>query len=88
MVSPTFILHARYVLPQGLVHHLDWYRLKSESDVLSIGWEELLAEPFLALFVEWADKFQNLLPEKRLEIHFRHTGRPNRRKMEFRRVKP
>lgn len=73
VVSPTFILHARYNLPAGVVHHLDWYRLRSESDVLSLGWEEIISEPCLAIFVEWADKFPQLLPKGCKKLHFKHT---------------
>lgn len=79
VVSPTFILHAKYLLPAGPVHHLDWYRLTSESDVLSLGWEEILSEPYQAVFVEWADKFPALLPKVRTEIRFKFGKKPDRR---------
>ena len=65
---------------------MDWYRLKSEADVLSLGWEEIMSEPHAAIFVEWADKFPKLLPNDRVEIHFEHTARPDRRKISMRRV--
>ena len=87
VVSPTFILHARYNLPAGPVHHLDWYRLNSESEILSLGWEEILSEPFAAIFVEWADKFPSLLPRIRTEISFKHDPRSDdRRIIKIRRI--
>ena len=79
VVSPTFILHARYDLPGGAVHHMDWYRLNSESDVLSLGWEDILNESYQTIFVEWADKFPGLLPKNHLEIRFKHVFGPVRR---------
>ncbi|MBI4179761.1 tRNA (adenosine(37)-N6)-threonylcarbamoyltransferase complex ATPase subunit type 1 TsaE [bacterium] len=86
VVSPTFILHARYDLPEGPVHHFDWYRLNTAEDVLSLGWEELLAGPRAAIFVEWADKFPALMPGQRLEITFRHTSDPARRDIRMKRL--
>lgn len=85
VVSPTFILHARYDLPGGAVHHMDWYRLNSASDVLSLGWEDILSESYQALFVEWADKFPDLLPKNRVEISFKHGRVPGRRSITVRR---
>lgn len=86
VVSPTFILHARYDLPGGPVHHMDWYRLNSASDILSLGWEEILREPYMALFVEWADKFPALLPRRRVEITFRHGRKADQRMISVRRL--
>lgn len=86
VVSPTFILQATYHLPKGSVHHLDWYRLNSESDVLGLGWEDILSEPALAIFVEWADKFPKLLPKRHTVIRFRYGRRPDERKITIRRV--
>lgn len=86
VVSPTFILHASYKLPAGIVHHMDWYRLNSESDVLSLGWEEILTEPSLAIFVEWADKFPNLLPRARTEIRFKLGRTENERIIKVRKI--
>ncbi|OGH56394.1 MAG: tRNA (adenosine(37)-N6)-threonylcarbamoyltransferase complex ATPase subunit type 1 TsaE [Candidatus Lindowbacteria bacterium RIFCSPLOWO2_12_FULL_62_27] len=79
VVSPTFILHARYDLPGGAVHHLDWYRLNSEAEVLSLGWEEIVSDPGLAIFVEWADKFPRLLPRRRVEVRFKYSADSRRR---------
>lgn len=84
VVSPTFILHARYDLPEGPVHHMDWYRLNSTSDVLSLGWEEIIREPYLALFVEWADKFPKLLPRAHTRVRIRHDPKNGRRTFDVR----
>lgn len=70
VVSPTFILHAIYETPDGPVHHLDWYRLNSESEILSLGWEDIFALPFRAVFIEWAEKFPRILPPDRYDITF------------------
>ncbi len=86
VVSPTFILHAMYELPKGVVHHLDWYRLKSEDEVLSLGWDDILREPHVAIFVEWADKFPSLLPRRRTVMRFRHGRRPDERVITVRKV--
>lgn len=87
VVSPTFILHAKYDLPGGSVHHLDWYRLNSESEVMSLGWADILNEPYLAIFVEWADKFPSLLQGNRVDVYCKHGRRPDKRVISIQRIK-
>ncbi|MHB1501538.1 MAG: tRNA (adenosine(37)-N6)-threonylcarbamoyltransferase complex ATPase subunit type 1 TsaE [Candidatus Dormibacteria bacterium] len=51
--SPTFLLHQVH---HGRItlHHLDLYRLPSETDLSSLGLEEFLVEG--AAVVEWSDR--------------------------------
>ena len=86
VVSPTFILVREHELPDPIAEgkpsvlvHIDAYRLGSDEDLESIGWDTDLAGPdsqgrrdALAV-VEWADRIDQLGPN-RLEIHLQHDS--------------
>lgn len=69
VTSPTFLLRREYEgrLP---VVHLDVYRLDVLSDVLDIGFDEIVGEHAVT-FVEWADAMSPLLPPDHLEVELR-----------------
>lgn len=59
--SPTFTLVHEYREGRLPVFHLDFYRMKSEEEVLGVGWDDCLDAGGVCL-VEWADLFPALLP--------------------------
>lgn len=61
--SPTFSLVNEYETSNGLVYHLDVYRLKNESEALDFGIDDYLYSGHWC-FIEWAEKIPNLIPEK------------------------
>ncbi|NTV83798.1 MAG: tRNA (adenosine(37)-N6)-threonylcarbamoyltransferase complex ATPase subunit type 1 TsaE, partial [Bacteroidales bacterium] len=46
-----------------LIYHFDFYRIKKLVEVLDIGYEEYLFSGYYC-FLEWADKIEELLPER------------------------
>ena len=72
--SPTYTLINEYeVLIRNqnvLVRHLDLYRLRKEREVWELGIDEILQDPSI-VFVEWADKFQNIFKQADLNIKIR-----------------
>lgn len=72
--SPTFCI----VQEHGKLVHMDLYRLKSEDDVLAIGWEDYLAEGAI-LVVEWPERAGSLIPADARHITFRHTDEEEHR---------
>ncbi len=72
VASPTFVLLHRYLGkdPSGMeliIYHLDLYRIASTSEILDLGYEELLYGKGICL-VEWADRMGDLLPDTRIDI--------------------
>lgn len=62
--SPTFAIHQQHDGAGGLVDHVDLYRLKSDADLESSGFWDLLAQSQALLFVEWADRLpDSIWPE-------------------------
>jgi tRNA threonylcarbamoyladenosine biosynthesis protein TsaE len=66
VVSPTFVLCQEYHGTR-LIYHLDAYRLRDDDEFQQMGPEELFRSPAL-IFIEWADRIRQALPEERLEI--------------------
>ena len=52
VTSPTFSLITNYDTLQGLLYHMDLYRLNKITEIISLGIEEILAEDHLCL-IEW-----------------------------------
>jgi tRNA threonylcarbamoyladenosine biosynthesis protein TsaE len=67
MPSPTFNLVCRYAAERGSVLHLDLYRLERMADVWELGWRELGDDDEIVL-VEWAERVEPLLPERRWDV--------------------
>ena len=73
MQSPTFLIEKIYELkekPWKHLIHIDAYRLEKESELVSLGWEKIIASPENIILVEWADKIKNILPADTQTIHF------------------
>lgn len=96
--SPTFIIFRRFALPRKEIksfsrgrrhlpfanlYHVDAYRLKNPSELLTLGFREILADPKNLVLIEWADKIKKILPKNALRIRFRHGRKENERRLAF-----
>ena len=66
--SPSFTIlnvHENGKLP---MYHFDWYRISDPEELYEIGIEEYLPGDGVTL-IEWAERAEELLPERRLEVH-------------------
>ena len=72
VASPTFVLVNRY---QGRVpiHHLDAYRTSSLSEVLDLGFDELITSGGITL-IEWADRIAPLVPRGAVWVRISGLG--------------
>jgi len=79
--SPSFSLVNEYDTDQPAVSrlfHLDLYRLRDESDLASIGFDDLVASAVGVMLVEWPERAVTVLPERFLLIEFETVGSDNR----------
>ena len=67
VTSPTYSLINQYESHQGIIYHLDLYRLNSLDEAIDIGIEDLLYGDALCL-IEWPDLVAPLLPTDVLKI--------------------
>jgi tRNA threonylcarbamoyladenosine biosynthesis protein TsaE len=77
VTSPTFMIVHEY---QGRlpVIHIDLYRLQRPEETESIGLSDYFTDD-VAVAIEWADRFPQLLPEDRLEVRLVHRTRTTRK---------
>lgn len=72
--SPTFVLMRSYSGRMKL-HHIDLYRIKREEEFSPFE-EALMDEGITA--IEWAERAEELLPEKRIDVKFKILHDSNR----------
>ncbi len=70
--SPTFSIVNSYATPAGPVYHLDCYRLESIHEALDAGLEDVFNGESVAVFVEWPDVIEPLLPPDVVHLHLAH----------------
>lgn len=70
--SPTFSLVNEYTYEskgkQGLIYHIDLYRLDSLEEVIDIGIEDYLYSGAYC-FIEWPELIESILPEEVIKIN-------------------
>ncbi len=76
ITSPTFTLMNMYDVDDEKIKkliHIDTYRLKNEEDLIDIGVEDFLGQPDTVCIIEWPEKIQNLLKNKKMfDITIKH----------------
>lgn len=58
--SPTYSIINEYIIENGRIYHMDFYRLKDEEECLDIGFEEYLFSDMYCL-IEWPGVAERLL---------------------------
>lgn len=76
--SPTFTLIHQY---SETLYHIDLYRLDTAAEVSTLGLEEIFDRQAVVL-IEWGERFPEMMPERRIEVHLRHTGNDEDREIE------
>ena len=66
--SPTFTLIHEY--GEGRVYHIDLYRLDRPEEIATLGLDEIFEKDAVVL-IEWGERFPDLIPTERIEIHLR-----------------
>ena len=65
--SPSFTILNVYDEGRLPLYHFDWYRVEDPEELYEIGAQEYLPGSGVTL-VEWAERAEDLLPEKRTEV--------------------
>jgi tRNA threonylcarbamoyladenosine biosynthesis protein TsaE len=71
--SPSFSILNIYETPELPIYHFDFYRLKKQSELREIGFEEYVYGSGICL-IEWADMFPDVLPKDAVMIRFLDKG--------------
>ena len=67
VTSPTYNLIQEYQVEQGMVYHMDLYRLEDPSELEFLGLEDLWTERSMFL-IEWPEKGEGFLQSANIEI--------------------
>jgi tRNA threonylcarbamoyladenosine biosynthesis protein TsaE len=79
VTSPTFTIMHEYAGARSPVYHLDLYRIRDPRELLTIGWDDIIAEKALVI-VEWPDRAPHLMPPRHVPISLSHVQeRPDHR---------
>lgn len=75
--SPSFVIIKEYRgrLP---LYHIDFFRLQTVKEIESTGYDEYICGEGVTI-IEWAEKIEDILPEKYFRIELIISGKNKRR---------
>lgn len=81
IISPTFVLIRQHNVPNTdqTLHHIDLYRLEENTDIKTLGVEDLLKNQNNIVLIEWADKIKDHLPNNTIHISIEKLEGDNRK---------
>ena len=80
VVSPTFVIMKIYELtdkPWKHLVHIDAYRLEKSSELVHLGWNDLISQPDNLILIEWPERVTDIMPEH-VKITFNHKAENER----------
>lgn len=67
-------LNTKYQIPDTrYFYHIDCYRLAKPTELLKLGFKDIVSNPNNIVVIEWADRIRNILPKERISISFETT---------------
>lgn len=84
VTSPTYNLIQEYAVEQGIIYHMDLYRLEDPSELEYLALEDMWSDASLFL-IEWPKKGAGYLQmaNARINISMKLDGAVNNRKINF-----
>jgi len=85
--SPSFVIMRKYSIRQSktrkclefnFFYHFDAYRIEKPSEILALGFENIIKNPQNIVAIEWGDKIKKILPKKIIKMRFKHRGENKR----------
>jgi tRNA threonylcarbamoyladenosine biosynthesis protein TsaE len=73
MQSPTFVIEKIYPIEyKGFKHliHIDAYRLDTETELVTLGWEDIISNPENLILIEWPERVEGIMPKNSQKISF------------------
>lgn len=79
--SPTYSLVHEYDGPNGVIFHVDCYRLRAPEEAVDLDFPGLLRAGSLVL-IEWPEKGGSFVPDPSVSLSFSHCADPALRQVE------
>lgn len=71
--SPTFSIINEYSTKAGVpVFHFDFYRIKSQEELLDIGFDEYCTDEAYC-FIEWPEKGEDIMPDDFIKVEIKEV---------------
>ena len=85
--SPTFVIMKIYQTSshnEVFKHliHIDAYRLEKESEMLNLGWQEIISDSKNLICIEWPERIVGIIPPH-IVLKFEHGDKENERKIKI-----
>ncbi len=77
--SPTFTIVQEYPFENGILYHLDLYRIDNSDSALAFGVDEFLYDKTAKVLLEWPERITDILPPHTIHIEICHAGEEERR---------
>lgn len=75
IISPTFVFVRIYETKNDRIkklNHIDLYRVEKQSEIESLGLDEVVGEEDSVSLIEWADRLLDLKPQRGYMVWFKH----------------
>jgi tRNA threonylcarbamoyl adenosine modification protein YjeE len=72
--SPTFSLVNEYPGGRLVVWHVDLYRIERAAELVELGLDDVIGDRRGIVVVEWADRFDDVMPPDHLRLVLSHTA--------------
>ena len=73
------ILCKEYDLEDGVLYHMDLYRIGDDDEAIAFGIDEYLQRSDAACLIEWSSRLEWLLPDVVYNIKIEHVSESQRR---------
>lgn len=64
--SPTFVIEKIYNIEDknfSKMIHIDAYRIEKSSEILKLGWKDIISDPNNIILIEWPEIIKDIIPE-------------------------
>lgn len=72
--SPTYT----YIRKHNNIYHIDLYRLEKIDELIWNEITEIMEDTGNIVIIEWADRLQEKLPSKRIDVHMKYLDENSR----------
>jgi len=76
--SPTYTYIRHHKKNGQNIYHIDLYRLEQIDELLALELDEIMQNKENIVIVEWADRMESILPEKRIDVELEYIDDDSR----------
>lgn len=82
ILSPTFNIFKKFPIKKGnqfkFLFHFDCYRIEKNSEIINLGFQEIVENPENIVIIEWGNRIKEIIPTDAINIKFKVIGEKKR----------